>query len=317
MAINFPTSPSVNDTHTVGNKTWKWDGVAWTFTTSTLYGATGPWGATGLTGATGPVGATGFIGATGPIGATGFIGATGNWGATGLWGATGFIGATGFYGATGVWGSTGFIGATGAWGATGLWGATGVGTPGPIGATGFIGATGSSQKLYSTTTAVTFNNNNSIQTYVTYTVAQNGLVAGDILRLNCGGNYLNNTGTSTYTITFAISFGATTVFADTTGSLTSDADRGAWSLDCDFAYVSNSSQVMVGVFNLQTPGAKTGATSPSIGDLSVATHICSPFRGTSAINITSGSAALAVKATMSVANANMELVCDYAVIEKI
>ena len=29
MAINFPDSPSLNDTHTVGDKTWTWDGTAW------------------------------------------------------------------------------------------------------------------------------------------------------------------------------------------------------------------------------------------------------------------------------------------------
>lgn len=30
MAINFPDSPSVNDTHTVGGSTWTWDGTKWT-----------------------------------------------------------------------------------------------------------------------------------------------------------------------------------------------------------------------------------------------------------------------------------------------
>ena len=30
MAINFPDSPSVNDTHTVGDSTWTWDGTKWT-----------------------------------------------------------------------------------------------------------------------------------------------------------------------------------------------------------------------------------------------------------------------------------------------
>lgn len=30
MAINFPDSPSVNDTHTVGDSTWIWDGTSWT-----------------------------------------------------------------------------------------------------------------------------------------------------------------------------------------------------------------------------------------------------------------------------------------------
>ncbi len=29
MAINFPDSPSVNDTHTVGDRTWVWDGTVW------------------------------------------------------------------------------------------------------------------------------------------------------------------------------------------------------------------------------------------------------------------------------------------------
>jgi hypothetical protein len=29
MPINFPDSPSVNDTHTVGDKTWVWDGTVW------------------------------------------------------------------------------------------------------------------------------------------------------------------------------------------------------------------------------------------------------------------------------------------------
>lgn len=28
-AIDFPNSPAVNDTHTVGSRTWKWNGVAW------------------------------------------------------------------------------------------------------------------------------------------------------------------------------------------------------------------------------------------------------------------------------------------------
>ena len=29
MAINFPTSPSVNDIHTSGDMSWKWDGTTW------------------------------------------------------------------------------------------------------------------------------------------------------------------------------------------------------------------------------------------------------------------------------------------------
>ena len=29
MAVNFPTSPAVNDTHTSGATTWRWDGTRW------------------------------------------------------------------------------------------------------------------------------------------------------------------------------------------------------------------------------------------------------------------------------------------------
>ena len=34
MAINFPDSPSLNDTHTVGDITWTWDGTSWVATAS-------------------------------------------------------------------------------------------------------------------------------------------------------------------------------------------------------------------------------------------------------------------------------------------
>ena len=29
MAMDFPDSPAVNDTFSVGNRTWKWDGTTW------------------------------------------------------------------------------------------------------------------------------------------------------------------------------------------------------------------------------------------------------------------------------------------------
>ena len=34
MTLNFPTSPSLNQTHTVGTKTWKWNGYAWDMQTT-------------------------------------------------------------------------------------------------------------------------------------------------------------------------------------------------------------------------------------------------------------------------------------------
>ncbi|MFN9956917.1 MAG: hypothetical protein ACK55I_27765, partial [bacterium] len=70
-AIDFPNSPSVNDTHTVGDRTWKWNGSVWAVVRATDLlvgptGATGPTGANGQTGATGNTGAAGATGNTGP-----------------------------------------------------------------------------------------------------------------------------------------------------------------------------------------------------------------------------------------------------------
>lgn len=83
-AIDFPNSPSVNDTHTVGNRVWKWNGTVWEVVRSTVPYATGATGPTGNTGSTGQTGAT----VTGPTGATGLTGAAGETGATGLTGSS-------------------------------------------------------------------------------------------------------------------------------------------------------------------------------------------------------------------------------------
>lgn len=49
-AIDFPNSPSVNDTHTVGNRIWKWNGTVWEVVRSSVSYSTGATGATGATG---------------------------------------------------------------------------------------------------------------------------------------------------------------------------------------------------------------------------------------------------------------------------
>lgn len=64
MPINFPASPSVNDTYSYGSRTWQWDGLAWKQISLQF----GPQGAIGPTGPTGPsaqtLGITNFAGAT-------------------------------------------------------------------------------------------------------------------------------------------------------------------------------------------------------------------------------------------------------------
>jgi hypothetical protein len=63
-AIDFPNTPSVNDTHTVGDRTWKWNGSQWKVVRSVLPGATGPTGSNGTNGSTGATGPTGAAAVT-------------------------------------------------------------------------------------------------------------------------------------------------------------------------------------------------------------------------------------------------------------
>jgi len=182
MAIDFPSSPSLNDIYTYGSQQYKWNGTVWNLVVTELTGPTGPQGPTGpastVTGPTGSTGPTGRYGSfalqasTPPTSAisgdawfdanTGqiYVYYDGYWvesassigGVTGPTGAQGSIGTTGATGATGATGSVGPTGpastvagptgATGAQGETGLRGATG--PFGPTGPGGPTGATGPS-----------------------------------------------------------------------------------------------------------------------------------------------------------------------------
>ena len=42
MAINFPNTPNLNDTHSANNLTWKWDGTTWKVGVTTINAATIP-----------------------------------------------------------------------------------------------------------------------------------------------------------------------------------------------------------------------------------------------------------------------------------
>lgn len=175
-AIDFPNSPNVNDTFTVGTQTWIWTGTAWDLTVAPVVGATGPTGPQGaastVAGPTGPTGAFTISDATPPANpdegdawfnsSTGQIyvyydsywvesassnvgpaGATGPTGATGPQNTTpGPTGSTGPTGATGAQGNTGPTGPQGLYveGPTGPQGPTGV--QGPVGAEGDRGPTG-------------------------------------------------------------------------------------------------------------------------------------------------------------------------------
>jgi hypothetical protein len=62
MPLNFPNSPSLNQTYTVGSSTWTWDGTVWNAISSSQIGIDGATGITGATGPTGPIGPTGADG---------------------------------------------------------------------------------------------------------------------------------------------------------------------------------------------------------------------------------------------------------------
>ena len=71
MAVNFPNSPSINDTHTENGYTWKWDGTTWIIQSVAPPGPTGPAGPAGPPGSNGNDGADGSDGGPGPAGPPG------------------------------------------------------------------------------------------------------------------------------------------------------------------------------------------------------------------------------------------------------
>lgn len=73
MPLDFPSSPSLNDTYSLGPRTWKYNGIGWEMV-GTNIGYTGSAGYTGSLGYTGSQG----VGFTGSQGTTGFTGSTGS-----------------------------------------------------------------------------------------------------------------------------------------------------------------------------------------------------------------------------------------------
>ena len=172
MAIDFPNSPTVNDTFTSGATTWSWDGTKWSLVVTELTGPTGPTGAVGDAGPTGPTGATGealqIQGAvatveelppTGDPG-DGYIVGNGNlyvWVPTSsAWLNTGnILGPTGPTGSTGPTGADSFV--TGPTGSQGDLGPTG-----PTGCTGDTGPTGATGPAFFPLTGVTYTANRTL-----------------------------------------------------------------------------------------------------------------------------------------------------------
>ena len=142
-AIDFPSSPTINQTFTSSGITWQWNGATWDNISFNLgqQGAQGPIGLQGTQGSQGPTGTQGSQGPTGTQGNQGPIGLQGNNGSNGQQGFQGPIGLQGSIGSQGNQGPIGLQGSVGAQGNNGSNGQQGF--QGPIGLQGNVGAQGS------------------------------------------------------------------------------------------------------------------------------------------------------------------------------
>lgn len=168
-----------------------------------------------------------------------------------------------------------------------------------------------------TTTPVVFNTTSVIQTYFSETIPNGLLLAGRGIHVRCGGTYLCNSGTPTFTLT--ISYGGTTMFADVSIAGTADADRGAWHLEFDIVAQGTSDQALDGFITYQNTvsagriPASTG-TGEMLGSVAVAGRpVITPINGAAAVNGDAANQALLVRWTMSVSNVANEVAMEHGV----
>jgi hypothetical protein len=129
MAIDFPNSPTVNQSFTAGGSTWIWDGIAWNLQRIAT-GAQGPQGEVGPQGPAGPIGPQGTsINVKASVATVALLPATGNsandarivdadgdlyiWGGSSWTSAGQIVGPQGPQGIQGIQGIQGLTGATG------------------------------------------------------------------------------------------------------------------------------------------------------------------------------------------------------------
>ncbi len=167
--------------------------------------------------------------------------------------------------------------------------------------------------LKKVTSAAATNTTNAAFAAFTATIPNGLFLSGRTLRLKLFGNYLFNSGSPTWKL--QVKYGGTTMFDDLTGSATADTDRGAWTLDLCLTAQANNDQSVNGVFNYQQMGAKSAPTT-GIGDMTSALQMTTlPFSGSAAVDSDAGDRVFEVDMTMSVSNANDEILVEGAILE--
>ena len=143
MALSFPNSPTLNDIHSHGGKSWQWNGAMWVAINAGVQGPQGiqgTQGTQGLQGAQGTQGQQGIQGVQGTQGTQGLQGTQGTQGLQGIQGIQGIQGTLGAQGSVGAQGTQGIQGIQGIQGRQGIQGT--LGTQGAIGAQGATGTQG-------------------------------------------------------------------------------------------------------------------------------------------------------------------------------
>ena len=126
MALDFPSSPTIGITTSIGNKTWEWTGSAWKLIPNVIAGIQGLQGVIGIQGVQGVQGVQATQGTQGLQGLQGDVGYQGVQGLSnqGVQGSRGFQGTEG---PTGIQGLQGLQGLTGLYAGQGTQGIAGAG----------------------------------------------------------------------------------------------------------------------------------------------------------------------------------------------
>lgn len=149
------------------------------------------------------------------------------------------------------------------------------------------------------------------------TIPSGLFLAGRILRVWLGGNMqLNNT---TPTVTLAVLYGGTTMFAGTTVASANDADRRAWNVEFLLTAQGNSDQALFGRWVTSPIDVVITAATAGIGDMAFANTSnrlsAVPFAGAAAVDSDAANRLLSVQITFNVSNAANELVVEGATVE--